>query len=99
MVDAAGTSRRSTGTDSSGHMAMLEIGEQAAALRRLLDRESDTGDARTTPRYPPSGPSVGVDEGCVAFPGAPTVPAAQSCMNPRASIPKLNHFSSAHGKY
>ena len=54
MVDAAGTSRRSTGTDSSGHMAMLEIGEQAAALRRLLDRESDTGDARTTPRYPPS---------------------------------------------
>ena len=66
MVDAAGTSRRSAGTDSSGHMAMLESGEQAASLRRLLDRESDTGDARTTPRYPPSGPSVGVDEGCVA---------------------------------
>jgi len=100
MVDAAGTSRRSTGTDSRGHMAMLEIGTSKQLFFYDYLIESLT---RATPGQPPDyaqvsavgGPACGVDEGCVAFPGAITVPAAQSCMNPRASIPKLNHFSSA----
>ena len=99
MVDAAGT-----GTDSSGHMAMLEIGTSKQLFFDDYLIESLT---RATPGLRPDyalvsavgGPARGVDEGCVAFPGAPTVPAAQSCMNPRASIPKLNHFSSAHGTY
>ena len=50
MVDAAGTSRRSTGTDSSGHMAMLEIG---TSKQLLFDDYSIESLTRATPGLRP----------------------------------------------
>ena len=50
MVDAAGTSRRSTGTDSRGHMAMLEIG---TSKQRLFDDYLSESLTRATPGLRP----------------------------------------------